>query len=168
MRHPFHQPAGVDKHQGDRVGPGQSSDGVQGFAPDFVGGDGAKFLLRQLDGQVDLPPAAGVNYDAVRVAIGVDVPVAHQEAGHFGNRPLGCGQPDAGDRFLGKLAQPLHRQRQMRAAFVIGHRVYLVQDQRPDVFEPPPPAVRGQQYVQRFGGGDQDVRRPLGQFLPFR
>ena len=56
----------------------------------------------------------------------------------------------------------------MGAALVVGHGVDLVQDQRMDVLQPSPSALRGQQDVQRLGGGDEDVRRPLGQLLPFR
>ena len=148
----FHQPARVDEDQGDGVGLGESGDGVQGLAPDFVGGDGAKFLLRQLHGQVNLPAAARVHDHAIGIAVGVNVPVAHQEPGHFRQGPLGGGQTDAGDGLVGQLAQPLHRQGQVGAALVVGHGVDLVQDQRMDVLQPPPPALRGQQDVQATRG----------------
>ena len=167
MGHPLHQPAGVDENQRDGVGLGEPGDGVQGLAPDFVGGDGTKFLLRQRHGQVNLPAAARVHDHAIRIARGIDVPVAHQEAGHLRQGPLGGGQADASDWLLGKLAQALHREGQVRAPLVVGHGVDLVQNQRMDVLQPPPTALRGQQDVQRLGGGDEDVGRPLGQLLPF-
>ncbi len=57
--------------------------------------------------------------------------------------------------------QPLQAQRQMRAALVVGHSVDLVDDDCVHAAQMLTALLRREQDVQRFGRGDQDVRRGL-------
>ena len=174
--HPLHQPAGVDENQRDGMSLGLPGNRVQGLAPNFMGSNGAKFLLgRQFHGQFHVAPAAGVHDHAVRctrvrsaVIRIFDVFVAHHETGHFRQGALRGRKPDAGYRLFRQLAQPLYRQHQVGAPLVVGDGVDLVEDQGIDVLESPAPAVRGKQDVQGLGRGDEDVRRALGHSLPLR
>ena len=165
VRHPLHQPPGIDEHQRRVVGLDQLGYGIQRFAPKLMGCDGAKFLLRQLQCQVNLAGVSGVHDGAVGCSIGGDVLVAYQQPGYLLDGPLRGRQPDTHHRLLRQGAEPLHRQRQVRAALVVGHGVNLVEDQRVDAFQPAPSAAGGEQDVQRFGGGDEDVRRLLRHLL---
>ena len=62
--------------------------------------------------------------------------------------------------------QPLERQRQVRAALVGRDGVDLVDDHRPHVAQRAPARLRRQQDEQRFGRGDQHVRRAAGRCAP--
>ena len=146
----------------------QPRHGVQRFSPKLVGCDRPQFLLRQLQGQIQLAGVAGVHDGAVGRSVRRDGVIAHQQPGDFLDRPLRGRQPDADYRLLGQGAEALHRQRQVRAALVVGHGVNFVQDQGVDAPQPAPPAGRGEQDVQRFGGGDEDMRRMFRHFLPRR
>ena len=88
----------------------------------------------------------------------LDLACARDEAADLLHRALRRGQADALERLLDEPLQPLHRQRQVRAALRARDGVHLVEDQRPDS-----PQVlaraRGQQEVERLRRGDQDVRR---------
>ena len=76
-------------------------------------------------------------------------------------------QPDALRlRALDQRIQPRQRQRQVRAALVVGHGMDLVHDHGPRGAQHAPRAFRGQQNEQRFRRGDQDVRRLLAHLLP--
>ena len=85
-------------------------------------------------------------------------PDASQEAGNGLQGALCCRQSDALRRFLGEVLQSFEAQREMRAALAPGDRVHLVDD---DVFDAAQhlPRGAGEQQIQGFGRGDQDVRR---------
>ena len=57
--------------------------------------------------------------------------------------------------------QPFERQRQVRAALVVGDGVDFIHDHRLDVAQNLPALLRREQDVKRFRRGHQDVRRPL-------
>jgi hypothetical protein len=59
------------------------------------------------------------------------------------------------------VRQPLQRQRQVSAAAGFDHRVDLVHNHRAHGLEHFPAALGGKQEIERFGGGDQDVRGVL-------
>ncbi len=76
----------------------------------------------------------------------------------FVERPLRRGQTDPLRRTLAEGLEPLERQREVRPALGWHERVDFVDDygvDRPERLA----RVRGQEEVQRLGGGDQDVRR---------
>ena len=108
----------------------------------------------------------GVHDQAARRAVLADVLVSHQEASHLFDRPLSGRQPDACHGPIGQSAQTFHREGKVGAALVVGHGVYLIQDQGLYALEAPAAAFRGEKDVQRLGSGYQDVRRLLGHLLP--
>ena len=82
------------------------------------------------------------------------------------DRPMRCGRgPPA---FCDEIVEPRQRQRQMRAALVVGHGVNLVDDDGADVSQRQPAALGGQQNEQRLRRRHQDVRRMLQHLLPLR
>ena len=165
MRHPLHQPAGVDEYQGRVMVGRQAHDGVQGLPPNLVGGYRAQFRRREAYAQLHAPGVAGINDEAVGRAVRGDVPVAHQEAGHLLDGTLRRRQADPSDLLLGQGAQSLYGQGQVRAALVVGHGVDFVQDNGSHILEAAPAALRGEQDVQRFRRGNQDVRRVFRHLL---
>ena len=96
-------------------------------------------------------------------------PGAAEECGHLLRRPDGGRQPDPLGRPGGlarhgaapQRVQPFQRDGQVRAALVAGQGVYLVHD---DGVHAAQRVARlgGQDEEQRFGRGDQDVRRLAG------
>ena len=84
---------------------------------------------------------------------------AAEEPGHLRQRSLRGRQPDPLRRLAGQFAQPLQRQRQVRAPLGGRHRVDLVDDHPP---HPPQrlARLRRQHQVQRLRRGDGDVGRP--------
>ena len=79
----------------------------------------------------------------------------------FFDRLLGGRKPDAHRRAIGQRLQPLQRERQVRAALVVGDGVDFVHDDGLDIAQNRAALFRGQQDVERLGRGDQNVRRPL-------
>ena len=73
---------------------------------------------------------------------------------------LRSGKADAHRRALEQSLEAFERKRQMSAALVVGDRVNFVHDDRFDVAQHLAALFRGQQDVQRFRRGDQNVRRP--------
>ena len=166
MGNPLDQPPGVHKDQSRLVLLHQSSDSVQRICPEFVGSDRAHLQLGQLDGQVHGPGASCVDDQAIGCPFGVDLGVSHQESSHFFDGALGGGETDAGHGAFGQRAKALHGQGQVRAAFIAGHGVNLVEDEGFDRSEAPPATFRRQQDVEGLWGSDQYVGRPLGHPCP--
>ena len=87
-----------------------------------------------------------------------DRPAAGHEAPDLLQRALGRGEADPLHGLLDEAVEPLHGEREMRAALRPRDGVHLVEDQRPDAAEHLP-AARGEQQEERLGRRDQDVRR---------
>ena len=166
MRDPLYQPPRVHEHQGRAVLHRQPGHGVQRLPPNLVAGDGAQFLLRKLQGQVDFPRMAGVHDGAVGHAAGADAVAAHQETPDLLDGALRGREPDSHHRLLGEGAQPFHRQRQVGAAFVVGNGVNFVENEGMHPAEALAPAPGSEQDVERLRRGDEDVGRALGHALP--
>ncbi len=109
-------------------------------------------LDRHHDAQLDLL-GAGRGGDGHR-------PGAAQERGHVLGRADRGRQADPLGRAAvrGQRVQPFQGQGQVRAALVPGQRVHLVHDDRVHPAQRVP-RLGGEQQEQRFGRGDQDVRR---------
>ncbi len=95
-------------------------------------------------------------------------PLWRQIAGHLLHRAHRRRQADpagrtgaAGATGTAQLVQPFQRQRQMRTALRTGDGVHLVQDDRLYARQGLP-GRRRQHQEQRFGGGDEDVGRAVG------
>ena len=183
QRKPLGQAAGVDENQGGVVGQDQLNQPLVQLIPDFRAHHRRERRPRHFHRNLHLAAEARVDDGAVesprRGLCGFDtagfgrcrIPIhirfrprgrAGQKAGDGFHRFLRRRQPDAlqgpparrgNERF-----QPLDRQRQMRAALVAEHGVYLVEDQRFNLGEHGPPARARQQQIQRLGRGDQDMR----------
>ena len=132
-------PAGVD----DRDRARRRRGGVR--AGELVG-DLARGILRAM--------ARGLTTAAVRCR-SLPPPEIQRD---FLERPLRGRQPDALQRTIGQRVEPLHRQREMRAALGRDERVDLVDDQRVDAAERLA-GVRGQEEIQRLRRRDDDVGR---------
>ena len=65
------------------------------------------------------------------------------------------------------MRQAFHTDSQVRSPATIHQRMDLVDNQRADRLQHPPPGFRRQQQVKRFGRRDQDMRRFLRDGLPF-
>ena len=90
----------------------------------------------------------------------LDRPAAGDEPSDLLQRPLRRREPDALERLVGGALETLERQRQMGAALGAGDGVHLVDDHGLDPAQHLP-ALRGEEQIERLGGGDQDVgRRP--------
>ena len=165
-RHALDEAACVDEDQRGLVGLHELSNIVERLTPHLVGRYGAQLVFGEPQLQVHRPPVAGVDDRALCVAGGIDVRAADQEPRDLVDGPLGGGQPDSRDRVVRKLAQALHGKAQVGAALVSSDGVQLVEDEGPDAPEALASALRREQDVERLGGRDQYVRRPLGHRLP--
>ena len=150
---PFRHPAGIDEHQGGVVRFDERGDPVPDVLHDLVGGHRPEFGIRHLHRQVHRPPVPDGNHR--RPPRG---PRA-EEARDLGDRPHRRREPDALERPAGQPVEAFERQRQVAAPLVAGQRVDLVHDHGVRGAEHLPTAGRGEQQVERFGGGDQDVGR---------
>ncbi len=104
-----------------------------------------------------LPFALGVRFAAAEVA------------GHFFQRTLCRRQADAHERFVvgtSQRRQSFQEQSEEHAALVGAEGVNFIDDAMRDTPQRLTGA-RGQQQMQRFGRGDEDVRRPANETLPF-
>jgi hypothetical protein len=79
-----------------------------------------------------------------------------EEAGYFFQGPLSGGEADALNGFLDESFQALEREREMRAALGGDEGVNLVDDNGFDGAEGFG-SLRGEQQVERLGGGDENV-----------
>ena len=91
---------------------------------------------------------------------------SHQQAGRRLYRLDRRREADTEWRPPGDGSEPLEREREMRAALVAGKGVDLVDNDGLDVRERRPGPRGGQVQVQRFGGGDKQVRGPADHRLP--
>ena len=91
--------------------------------------------------------------------------VTDQEVRDRLNRLLRGRQADARQRAPREFLEPLQRQRQMRAAFVRRQCVNLVDDDGAGAGQHLPPALAGEQDVQRLGRRDDDVRETPAHLL---
>ena len=159
QRHALRQPPRVDEHQRRAMLQRQLRDAVVDLAPHLVAGDGAKLGRRDLHRQVELAAMANVDDGRSRTSR------AGQEMRDLLNRLLRRREPDA--RWpVRQQVKPLQRERQVRAALVVGDGVDFVHDYGLDIAQDGAAAVGGEQNVERLRRGDQDVRRPLQHLAP--
>ena len=88
---------------------------------------------------------------------GLDRPDRRRQADALRTRTAGL---------LDEIVEPRERQRQVRAALVVGHRMNLVDDDGLDAAQRLPAALGRQQDEQRLRRRDEDVRRMLHHPLP--
>ncbi|MCY1350371.1 hypothetical protein D9M69_366010 [compost metagenome] len=171
------QAPGVDEHQRGAVFADQCGEAVVDGFPGLVAHHRLERHRRHLDGQVAGARMADVDDRAV-AARGLDrqlepaLPArlfrgrqgrlaAEQEARDLVDRLLRGGQTDAQQRPPAQRLQPLEAEHQVAAALAAGDGVDLVDDDAAAAGEHLPSGRRTEQHVERFRGGDEDVRRQL-------
>jgi hypothetical protein len=142
----LHQLARVDEDQRGTMLLGQSCELVIDLRPHRGGCDGAEFVGRNLDGEIERAALADL-HDGCGAALRV---AADQEVRDQLNRVLRRGEADALRRLFhsGKhragrepvcatdqRVQPLQRQSEVRAALVVGDGVNLIHDDRANARE---------------------------------
>ena len=158
----FRHPPGVHEDQGGLVFLDEGGDPVPDVLHYLVGSHRAEFGVRNLHRQVEFAPVADGNHRrALRRA-------RTQEVGDLGERPHGSREPDALERAAGEPVQTFEGEREVAAPLVAGERVDFVHDDGVRVLQEFPAARRGQEQVERFRGGDQDVGRLPGHAGPVR
>ena len=91
-----------------------------------------------------------------------------QVARHGFDRLLRSGQADAHRRRGRQLRQAFQRQREVGAALVAGQGVDFIDDHAAHRAQHLPSGSRGEQDIEGFGGGDQNMRRAALHRLAFR
>ena len=165
MRDALGQPPRVHEDERRPVLLNQRGDAVVDLLPHLVRRDRPELVLRHLDRQIHRAAMAVVDDVDPRVLVGreeprddLDRPDRRREADPLRTRTAGL---------LDQIVEPRERQRQVRAALVVGHRVNLVDDHGLDAAQRLPAAIGRQQDEQRLGRRDENVRRMLDHPLAF-
>src|ERR1700733_12588482 len=151
VRDPLRQAPGVYKYQRRAMLFDQFHQAVINLVPHFVAGDGAELAGGNFNGQVELSFVADVDDDRIRAA------VAGEEMGHFFNRFLGGRKSNAHWPTMGQLFQPLERESQVSATFVIGDGMDFIEDHGLNVEQDGPALLRREQDVERLWRGYQNM-----------
>ncbi len=154
VRDAFGKPPRIDEDQRGTMLQDERGDAVVNFAPHLVGGDRAEFALGDFDRDVQAAAVTGIDDYGVRPAI------AGKKVRDGLDRLLRGGKADADGRMLEQGFEPLERKRQMRAAFIVGDGVDFIHDHGFDVAQDGAASLGGEQDVERFGRGNENVRRP--------
>lgn len=152
----FGEAAGVDEHESGAVREDEVGDAIVEFGPGFIARDGGEFIPRHFDGDVQGATVAGIN----------EAGGGAEEAADLLDRLDGGGKPDALRADGGEGFEAGHGEREVSAAFVTGNGMDLVDDEGARRAQHPAGALRGQQDVQGFGSGDEDVGRLAAHLLP--
>ncbi len=168
----FYEPARVDEDQGGAMRLRKGRELVIQLGPHRGGGDGAQLVGGHLDpevqgampahlhdrgaGTIRMRPGQKIRdqFNGILRRRQTDALRRPAQAGERGPRGQGVFSAD-------KRLQALKTERKMRAAFVIGDRVDLVHNHRVHMAQVQPCLTGGQQQIQRFRRGHQDVRRLL-------
>jgi hypothetical protein len=158
--HPFGQLSGVDEHQRRSMARDVGGDTVEDLV-ELIAGDGRlELAVGQLQRQIEAAPMPAVDDGGERLTR------SHQQASRRLGRLDRRREADTDGRTPGDGLEPLEREREVRAPLVAGQGVDLVDDDRLHRGEGGPRPFGGQVQVQRFGRGDEEVRRPADHHLP--
>ena len=146
------EPACIDEDQRRPVLTDQLGEPVIHLCPDLAGHHRFQWRWWKFDRQIAVSNVSGIDDRAI---FRTD---SDQKLGDFADRLLRGGQSDAHEIATGKRLQTLERQRQMCAAFVRRYCVDLVDDHGACGRQHLAAGLAGQQDVQGFGRGDDDVR----------
>ena len=146
MRDALGQPPRVHEDERRPVLLNQGGDAVVDLLPHLVRRDRPELVLRHLNRQIHRAAMAVVDDVDLRLLVGcekprddLDRPDRRREADALRARTAGS---------FHEVVEPRERQRQVRAALVVGHRVNLVDDHRLDAPQRLPAAIRGKQDEQ--------------------
>jgi len=179
VRGPLRQPAIVGEDERGAVAHHVAQHLRDNGRPDGRAGQVAEILHRRHDLQVERLPVTRVHDShgpgcwrslslpgprspgcACRFAVRQRVErLTPQEPRGLLQRAHGCGQPDALDASTGEVFEPFEAQREMHSALLPDESVDFVHDDRPHGLEHIAGARAGQDQVERFRRGDEDVRR---------
>ena len=157
----------VDEDQGRAMRLDELGEAVVDRFPDLVRHHRLERHRRHLDGEIARAHMAAVDDRAIGHALRIDMAGADEEARDFLDRLLRGRQADAGQPALAQRLEPLQRQRQMAAALVVGNRMDLVDDHAARAGQHQASGFRAEQQVQRFGRGDENLRRSFQHALAF-
>ena len=151
----FGQAARIHENQRGAMLLHQLRDARVNLVPHFIRSNRAEFARRHFDGEIDVPALR--HFDDHRSG----AIAAHQKLSDQLDRLLRGGKADAHGRLRRQRFEPFERERKMRAALVVGDGVNFVHDDRLDGAQNFA-ALRGrEQNVERFGRGDENVRRAI-------
>ncbi|MNH12516.1 hypothetical protein D3C79_720610 [compost metagenome] len=148
----FGQAPGVDEHQGGAMLAGQGRQTVVNQAPDISSHHRPEWHRRYFQAQVTGTGMADIDDGAL-------ARLACQKLRHPLDRSLRGRQADAPQCPATQRFKALQAQGQMTAALVAGQGVDLIDNHRVYAGQALAPGGRAEQHIQRFGGGDQDMRR---------
>ena len=114
------------------------------LTPHFRARDGRERVARNFDGEIHGTPMPHVN----------DVCGRAEHATHFLDGLYCCGKSDALQPAAGECIQTRERERQMRAALIIGDGVNFIHDNRRGGRQHFPRLLRSQEDEQRFRRSD--------------
>ncbi|HEX8827322.1 MAG TPA: hypothetical protein VF778_04335, partial [Xanthobacteraceae bacterium] len=126
VRHALRQTARVDKNQCRAMLRGQRREAVIDFVPHFVGGHRTKLAAGDFDSQIQFTPMADL-YDVRR-----RLPCAGEKTAEEFDGFLRRGKTDARQPLTRQMVKAFERERQVRAALIVGDRVDFVDDDRFD------------------------------------
>ena len=153
----------IDEHEGGAMLADQLGQAVIDRRPRFARHHGFERRWRQFQGQIAIPHVTTVD-DGAFAQSGLR---ADHEARDLFDRSLRRGQPHAHELVGTQRAQALQRQRQVRTAFVVRHRVNLIQDDGAAGREHRASRGRSQKHVERLGRRHHDMRRRTAHTRPF-
>src|SRR5581483_1998820 len=153
VRYTLDQPSSVYEDESRAVLVQKLGDAVVNLIPHLIGCDRAEKRVGNFNSQVEFAFVANVDDDRIRPSI------SGEKLRHLLDWLL-CGrEPNADRRTIGQSFQTLKRKRQVRAAFVVRDSVDLVDNYCLNLAQNGATAFGSQQNVERFGRGDEDVRR---------
>jgi len=153
VRHALGQPPRVDEDERGAVRLDQLDQPCVDLLPHLERHHRLERRARHLDRDIDLALVAAVDDRAAGLLR------ADQEARHLLDRLLRRRQPDALQAPAAHVVEALERQREVRAAARLEHRVDLVDDHRARGRKHLAGALGGEEQVERLGRRDQDMGR---------
>ncbi len=151
-------PPGVHEDERRAVLAHERGDAVVRLAPQVVRSDRRELVRRDLDPEVERAAPPRLDDGAARAPAAVGALAADEEARHLLDRVHRRGEADALRPAARERLEPLEGEREVRASLVARHRVDLVHDDRLDRRERRPPALGGEEQVERLRGRHEHVR----------
>ncbi len=152
MREAFGEPSGVDEDERGAVLLDELGDAVEDVGHLLGGGDGFELAVGQLERQVEVALVARVDDGRQRT-------ITDEQARDSFDGTLGRREPDPGRAFVADGLQPFECDGEVGAALIASDGVDLVDDDGLDGVEPLTAFRARHEEVERFGGGDYEVRR---------
>ena len=154
VRHALRKPPRVDHDERRAMRLDQLDEAVVDLFPHLGRHHRFERRARHFDREIDLALVAAVDDRALAFRLGAD-----EELRDLFDRLLRRRQADALELASARVLEALERQRQMRAAARFEHGVDFVDDHDPRGLQHLARALGGEQQIQRFGRGDEDVGR---------